>query len=333
MLVLSDSFVEAITTSCMVVIAAISLGKMALFPGSSMPARLASFVALVAIALGIMNLFTSFDPASMKGKRVVVTGASMGIGEQMAYELGKMKARVVLVARSKDKLERISRKSLQLGAQEAYYISADLSSKNESDMKYVIDQSVKLLGGGMDMLILNHLSPGDVLVHSGWPERFRAEGLPWLVDQFYLNVFNYFTLSNYALPYLEAKAGGRLVVVSSTTGIIGVSKTVGYSAQKHALHGYYNALRSNLRQQNRYNVSISIAVLGAIATETFQEHAGQNVKISAEPADDCARSIIAAGAIGERTLYYPYRLLRPASILYTLFPDLLEMIQRSIMTE
>jgi len=282
---------------------------------------------VVVVALLVQVVFRKqFDPREMAGKRVVVTGASMGIGEQIAYELSMMKAHVVIVARSKDKMERIVKKCTQLGAQSANYISVDLSTRDENVLKKVIDDAVIILGGGLDMLIVNHLSPGDHNVFKNWPQTLEDKGLPWLVDQYHLNVFSYFILSNRALPILE-RNHGKLVVVSSVTGILGVWKTVAYSSQKHAIQGYFNSLRANLVANKRFNTTITTCILGVIGTETMLINAGDvTASVDAAPVDECAREIISGGQMGVRTMFYPYRLVRPTSLLVSIAPELLEFI-------
>ena len=292
-------------------------------------ARILLYALAFAVMAYVANLLLQpkFNPNDFAGKRVVVTGASMGIGEQMAYEVAKMKGSVVLVARSKDKMERIVKKCKELGATGAYYISADLSTKDESELKRIIDDSVKLLNGGMDMLILNHLSPSEVILQPSWPDALAKNGLPWLVDQYHLNVFSYMVLSNYALPILE-KSNGKIGVVSSMSGVMGISKTVAYSSMKHALHGYFNSLRLNLKTNKRYNTTITICVLGAIDTDALKKSVGDNVKnvVTPAPADECARQIIENTYLGTRTMYYPENVVRPSAYMAALFPSVLDFV-------
>jgi short-subunit dehydrogenase len=292
-------------------------------------------VAFMGMFWTLLTVYTDFgfDPKYMEGKRVIVTGASQGIGEEIAYELSRMKSKVVLVARSKDKLERIVKKCLQLGAQEAYYISFDMSNREDSQFEKLIDDSAKLLNSksnssspsqstGLDMVILNHLTSGTEILFDSWPDTFKARGLNWLVDQYYTNTFSYFALSNFAIPYLEPTRG-HLVVVSSASGFIGIPKAVAYSSEKHALNGYFNALRNNLAVQKRFNMSVTVCPLGAIATEEFTANAKKAI-IKAEPVDDCARRIIIGGARREHTMYYPYHVLRPVHFISGAFPKLLD---------
>lgn len=284
------------------------------------------FFAALVLGLAVLQAVQpTFDPKSLANKRVIVTGASQGIGEALAYELAKMNASVVLIARSKGKLETIAARCKQLGSPHAFAYATDLGTKDESTHRDAIAKSAELLGGGVDMLILNHLSTSG-LVHQVWQDAFAMDAV---VDQFYLNVFSYFTLAHHALPWLDAAPQGRLVVVSSTTGVISLPKVVAYASQKHALHGYFNSLRSNrVVYGTGRNASITLAVLGAIDTESFRVNTAGDVQIQAESPAETALAIIRSGTLGARTLYFPAYSIRLAHVLYTLFPDLMDWVGR-----
>jgi len=70
----------------------------------------------------------NFDPESVRGKKVVICGASTGIGEELAYQYAKLGAQVLLVARREEVLKKVVARCAELGAQTANYVVADLSS-------------------------------------------------------------------------------------------------------------------------------------------------------------------------------------------------------------
>uniref|UniRef100_A0A3B3UA99 Hydroxysteroid (11-beta) dehydrogenase 1-like a n=1 Tax=Poecilia latipinna TaxID=48699 RepID=A0A3B3UA99_9TELE len=88
------------------------------------------------------------------GARVLVTGASSGIGEQMAYHYARFGAQIVITARREKVLQQVTEKCLSLGAQKALFISGDMST--ESDPDKVVDFALEKLGG-LDYLVLNHI--------------------------------------------------------------------------------------------------------------------------------------------------------------------------------
>ena len=81
-------------------------------------------------------LVDNFDPKSLRGKKVVICGASTGIGEELAYHYARFGGKVVVVARREEVLKRVVARCIELGAQEAHYIVADLSTL-EAQVKVV----------------------------------------------------------------------------------------------------------------------------------------------------------------------------------------------------
>lgn len=66
----------------------------------------------------------------MRGSTVVITGSSMGIGEHVAYEFAKHGARIIVTARSEEKLKQVVTKCRELGASQVYYFVADMQNTN-----------------------------------------------------------------------------------------------------------------------------------------------------------------------------------------------------------
>jgi short-subunit dehydrogenase len=71
------------------------------------------------------------------------------------------------------------------------------------------------------------------------------------------------------MPWLEASRG-RLVVVSSAAGKLGLPRVAPYAATKHALHGFFDSLRHELREKAS-NVTVTMAVLGSIDTVSAKQ--------------------------------------------------------------
>ena len=92
----------------------------------------------VAVFVGICTAFVAvlvawytkenFDPETVRGKKVVICGASTGIGEELAYQYAKLGAQLLLVARREEALIKVVARCGELGAQQANYVVADLSS-------------------------------------------------------------------------------------------------------------------------------------------------------------------------------------------------------------
>ena len=159
---------------------------------------------------------------AMKSKTVVITGASSGIGEAMAQLYAKMGARVVLGARSEDKLKTLTDKITADGGQ-AVYCATDVTKAE--DCKRLIDKAIESYGG-IDILICN----------AGISMRaiFDDVDLSVLHRLMDVNFWGTVYCSKYALPYLQASKGS-LVGISSVAGLHGLPGRTGYSASKYAM--------------------------------------------------------------------------------------------------
>ncbi|XP_028857286.1 hydroxysteroid 11-beta-dehydrogenase 1-like protein isoform X2 [Denticeps clupeoides] len=200
----------------------------------------------------------AFDVESLKGARVLVTGASMGIGEQIAYHLAKAGAQIVITARRGHVLEKVVQKCLDLGAQKALFIPADMSVVADPDrvVTFAVDQL-----GGLDYLVLNHIGPSPFAMWDGDVEHVR-----WLMQ---VNFISFVQMTQKALPFLE-QSKGSLMAVSSMLGKVCSPLALPYTATKFAINGFFGSLRHELAMK-KSNVSISVCTLGLIDTESAME--------------------------------------------------------------
>lgn len=185
-----------------------------------------------------------------KGKVVVITGASSGIGEALACEFGRMGAKVVMGARSLDKLKVIGDNIIREGG-EAVAVKADVS--REEDCRELIGAAV-LAYGGIDVLICNAgISMRAIL------DEVELKVLRQLMD---INFWGTVYCVKYALPYLQ-KSRGSIVGVSSVAGLHGLPGRTGYSASKYAMTGFLETVRiENLKK----GLHVMVACPGFTAT-------------------------------------------------------------------
>jgi len=191
-----------------------------------------------------------------KGKVVIVTGASSGIGEAIARRFADTGSRVVLAARSEERLERITGE-IRNKNQEAFYVVTDVSS--EEDCKNLISRTVKEYGK-IDILVNN----------AGLSMRAAFDDVDLKVLHQLMNVNFWGTVycTKYALPYL-VDARGSLVGVSSVAGFHGLPGRTGYSASKFAIHGFLETVRiENLKR----GLHVMIIAPGFTSTE-IRKHA------------------------------------------------------------
>ncbi|KFW84564.1 Hydroxysteroid 11-beta-dehydrogenase 1-like [Manacus vitellinus] len=261
------------------------------------------------IVAGLIAFFWKdpFIPENLSGARVLLTGASAGIGEQMAYHYARFGAEIVLTARREAVLQKV--RTLSTCLQCSTKTTPHSNSCSTSPVTgYHMDMSVPYVGG-LDYLVLNHIGMTHFQMWTGDVEYTR-----WLMQ---VNFFSYVALTTAALPTLE-KNRGSLVIVSSLTGKIPTPFTTSYSATKFALDGFFSSLRHELIMQKR-NVSVTLCILGLIDTDTALQNTRGKVHISASPAPEAALAIIRGGATRVQEVFYPWW-LQQVCCLWVLFP-------------
>jgi short-subunit dehydrogenase len=191
-----------------------------------------------------------------KDKVVIVTGASSGIGEATAREFARNGAKVVLAARSGERLSAITDEISKHGG-EASYVVTDVSI--EAECRRLVDATVKKYGT-IHILVNN----------AGLSMRALFEEVDLMVLHRLMDVNFWGTVycTKYALPYLVENRGS-LVGVSSVAGFHGLPGRTGYSASKFAMHGLLETIRiENLKK----GLHVMVIAPGFTSTE-IRKHA------------------------------------------------------------
>lgn len=165
-----------------------------------------------------------------KDKVVIVTGASTGIGRAIAHEFARNGSKVVLAARSEDKLLSLE-KELNDAGYEAFPFVTDVTK--EDDCRKMVEATVKRYGT-IHILINNAGISMRALF-----ENVEISVLKRLMD---VNFWGTVYCTKYALPYIVGNRGS-IVGVSSVAGFHGLPGRTGYSASKFAMHGFLETLR------------------------------------------------------------------------------------------
>lgn len=186
----------------------------------------------------------------IKDSVVWLTGASSGIGEQLAYQMTKKGAKLIISSRRREELERV-KANCKSGAVEI--LTLDL--EDNFSLKQRVKEAETLFG------------PIDILLNNGGiSQRDKIINTSIEVDRRLMEV-NYFgtiTLSKSLLPKMVERRKGHHVVITSTVGIINTPYRSGYGASKHALHGFYDVLRAEHHQDN---IKVTLVLPGYIKTE------------------------------------------------------------------
>ncbi|XP_047565344.1 hydroxysteroid 11-beta-dehydrogenase 1-like protein isoform X2 [Lutra lutra] len=254
----------------------------------------------VLLLTGLGALFFSyywddnFDPASLQGARVLLTGASAGVGEELAYHYARLGSHLVLTAHTEALLQKVVGNCRKLGAPKVFFIAADMASPEvpERVVQFALDKL-----GGLDYLVLNHLGA----TPAGTRPR-SVQATRWLLQ---VNFLSYVQLTSLALPSLT-DSKGSLVVVSSLLGPVPTSFSSPYSAAKFALDGFFGSLRRELDVQD-VNVAITMCVLGLRDRASTAEGFRGVSRAKAAPGPKAALAVIRGGATRAPGVFYPWR--------------------------
>ncbi len=169
-----------------------------------------------------------FDPETVKGKNVIITGASMGIGEQLAYHYARLGANIVITARREHTLQQVIEKCKQIGDKNGkyYYLSLDMIDR-ESPAK-LINYAANVLGR-IDSIVLNHVFPYHFGEWLGSEENFTS-----LERTFTVNFHSYVGIASHAMHHLEL-SNGSIIIASSVSGKFVSPYMTPYITTKHAL--------------------------------------------------------------------------------------------------
>lgn len=170
-----------------------------------------------------------------KNKRIWITGASSGIGEALAKAFAEHGAQLILSARNEVEINRVSAACLKAGASSVLVQALDLE---QHDRIPSIVESV-----------LNKVGKVDILVNNGGvSQRSLARETSLEVDKklMAVNYFGTVALTKALLPNMLMHQLGHIVTITSLTGKFGTAYRSSYAASKHALHGFFDSLRSEL---------------------------------------------------------------------------------------
>lgn len=227
---------------------------------------------------------------------IIITGASEGIGAELARQLGAHQPKLVLAARRLDVQEQVVQQCLALGAQ-AIAVRCDVGV--EADCRALAQAALDKFGR-IDMLINNAGVSGHALFD-------EVADFKWYEDMMRVNYMGSLWCTHAALPALRASKG-LVAGVSSLAGKVGVPGRTAYSPSKFAQAGFFEALRTELLGSG---VDVTVIFPGVVATNIRLHGFGADGKPAgksglnddnAMSVEECARQIINALATRRREL-------------------------------
>ena len=189
---------------------------------------------------------------AFRGKVVVLTGATAGIGRAMSLQLARSGAQLVLAARDVQRLQEVQR---DCQAEGGFAVTQATDVTSEESCKRLMERTVSDLGG-IDVLINN----------AGQSMLARVDEMTDLSLVRHMMEVNYFGGVNctfHALPHLK-QSQGRLGVIASLTGQVPVPTRAAYAAAKIASARFHESLRIELADTG---VSVTVVFPDFVATE------------------------------------------------------------------
>lgn len=217
-------------------------------------------------------------------KTIWITGASEGIGKALAVQLATEGARLILTARSVEKLNEVR-----------------ASLAGDRHLVYPMDLLQTEAIPAAVASLLQQVENIDILVNSaGVSQRSLVKDTALAVDRriMELDYFAAVYLTKSLLPHMLARKSGGIVTITSVAGKVGTPQRSAYCAAKHALHGFMDSLRAEVYDDD---IEVLTVVPGSVRTNiSVNALEGDGAKhgvtdpaiANGMPVEECARRII-----------------------------------------
>lgn len=226
---------------------------------------------------------------SLNGKLVWITGASSGIGAEVALELARRGARVVVTARRAEALEGL--------AARAEGISVAAGDITDHDGIARVVEGITAAHGPIDVALLNAGTYTPIL-----PEQFSAELFRPHVE---VNIMGTVNCIEAVLPGMRARRSGRIAVVASVTGFAALPMASAYGASKAFLISMCDSLRADLAGE-RSGVGVTVVAPGFVKTDLTEQNDFEMPFVIEAP--EAARIIVDGLEAGDPEIAFPRRM-------------------------
>lgn len=188
--------------------------------------------------------------ATIENKTIWITGASSGIGEALAHALSERNCKLILSSRKKEALEKVQKQCAH--PENVKIVPLDVSDFDSLSEKTLAAEAAF---GGIDVLINNAgISQRSLIIDTG------LEVYKRIMD---VDFFGAVALSKAVLPHFVERKKGHFVTISSLMGKFSSPQRSGYCAAKHALHGFFDALRM---EHGADNINVTLVCPGFVRT-------------------------------------------------------------------
>ncbi len=193
-----------------------------------------------------------------KNKTYLITGASDGLGEEIALLLAKQKASLILLSRGKKKLDAVSKKAKALGSNKVDTIKCDITDKE--DIKKAFEYISK-----------KHKSVDGLINNAGiWQkisniEDISEEDIDFVIDT---NLKGLILITKYCLPLIKASGNGCIINISSRSGYLAQTGQTVYSASKFGVRGFTQVLKEDLKEMG---IRVAGVYQGGTNTKMFSK--------------------------------------------------------------
>jgi short-subunit dehydrogenase len=225
----------------------------------------------------------------LAGKVVWITGASSGIGAEVAREAARRGAHVIVTARRADALE-------ELAASAAGIQAAPGDITDAESIAAVVDGIVSARGH-IDIALLNAGTYRPIL-----PEEFSAELFRPHVE---VNIMGTVNCIEAVLPHMRRRGAGRIAVVASVTGFASLPMASAYGATKAFLISMADSLRADLAGE-RSGVEVTVVAPGFVRTDLTEQNDFEMPFVI--DADEAARTIVDGLEAGDAEIAFPRRM-------------------------
>ncbi len=228
---------------------------------------------------------------SLTGKVALVTGASSGIGWELAKQLATEGCKVGVIARRAEPLNELASQIATTGGQ-AFAVPTDVGQRDQVEGAFA---SVRARFGPIDLVIAN--------AGVGRPTLRDPVNMGDVEDTFRINLMGVVYTVSAALPEMLARKSGHLVAVSSLAAYRGLPAESAYCASKAAVSVYMDGLRMHLRGTGVRVTTLCPGFIKTPMTATNKFHMPQLMEV-----DYAARKMIRAIKAGKKVYNFPWRL-------------------------